>query len=419
MKTFPPAKIRNVALVGHGGSGKTSLAEALLWCSGTTARLGRVDDGSSTCDFEPEEVRRRLSVSMAVAPFEHRGHKVNLLDTPGYADFAHEVTTALSVADMAVFVISAVDGVEVGTESAWAQAAALGLPRMIFINKLDRERADFQATLESLRESFGAGVAPLELPIGSEGDLRGVADLLSDAAFLYERGSDGRAQVRQAEVPDDMGPLEHQVREALVEGIVVADDALMERYLEGDVPLAKELEDTMAKGVAQASVFPVVCGSATGLVAIDRLADFLCELGPSPLDRRAVMVSGGDATHPVAADPSGQPLARVFRTIADPYVGKISVLQVLSGTLRPDVVLTSSRTHAEERLHSLFNLRGKEQDAAVEAPAGDIVAVARLGDVATGDTLAPKGAPVWAPSPVPPTPLLSVAIRPRSKGDED
>jgi elongation factor G len=209
------------------------------------------------------------------------------------------------------------------------------------------------------------------------------------------------------------------VHDNLVEGIVVADDDLMVRYLDGDTPDPKELEDTLAKGVASAQVFPVVCGSATKLVAIDRLADFICEIGPSPLDRAGVTVTAGDKAQEVAADPAGQPLAYVFKTLADPYVGKVSFFKVLSGTIKPDTVLTNPRSHSDEKLHSLFTMRGKEQDTVPEVPAGDIAAVAKLGDTSTGDTLAPKGMPVLVPPPDPTVPLLSVAIVPKSKGDED
>jgi elongation factor G len=415
VKSFPAAKIRNVALVGHGGAGKTSLAEALLFCAGAINRMGRVEDGTTTTDFDPEEVRRHLSLSLALAPFEHDGFKINLLDAPGYADFVGDMATALRVADLAVIVVSAVEGVEVQTEVAWRIAAEAGLPRMFFVNKLDRERASFDRTLEQLRERFGAGVAPLELPIGEEASFRGIADLLTDTAVLY----DGGPRPTIAEIPDDMAEREHQVRDNLVEGIVVADDDLTERYLEGDAIDAKELEHTLAKGVAEASVFPVACGSATKLIGIDRLAQLIVDVGPSPLDRPPVTVEAAGATSEVRPDPSGQPLAVVYRTLADPYVGKVSFLKVLSGTIRPDSILTNPRTHNDERLHNLFTMRGKEQDTLSELPAGDIGAVAKLSDTATGDTLAPKGTPVLVPRPEPLTPVLTVAIRPRSKGDED
>ncbi len=414
MKSFPPAQIRNVALVGHGGAGKTSLAEALLFCTGAINRQGRVEDGNTTTDFDPEEVKRGISLALSLAPFEFAGHKVNLLDAPGYADFVTELQTALDVADLAVIVVSAVEGVEVQTEVAWRLAAERGLPRMFFINKLDRERASFERTLDQLRERFGAGVAPLELPIGEESSFRGIADLLTDSAVFYEGG-----KAVKGEIPDDMTEREHEVRDNLVEGIVVADDDLTERYLEGDPISAAELEKALAQGVADASVFPVTCGSATRMIGIDRLAELICEVGPSPLDRPPVMVDAGDGTAEVTPDPAGQPLALVYRTIADPYVGKVSFLKVLSGTIRPDVVLTNPRSHSDERLHGLFTMRGKEQVQIDYLPAGDLGAVSKLSDTATGDTLAPKGTPVTVPAGDPPVPVLSIAILPKSKGDED
>jgi len=416
VKSFPPTKVRNVALVGHGGAGKTSLAEALLFCAGAINRLGRVDDGTTVTDFDPEEVRRHISLFLALAPFEHDGHKVNLLDTPGYADFVGDVHAALRVADLAVVVVSAVEGVEVQTEVAWRMAAEMGLPRMFFVNKLDRERASFDRTLAQLRDQFGAGVAPLELPIGEEAGYRGVIDLLNDTAFVY----DGQqSKPTEAPIPPEMAEREHQVHDNLVEGIVVADDDLTERYLEGDTISPKELEETLAKGVAEATVFPVVCGSATRLIGIDRLADLICELGPAAAQRPPVKVRAGDSEAEIAADPSGQPLAMVYRTVADPYVGKVSFIKVLSGTIRPDSHLINSRTHTDERLHGLFTMRGKDQDPVTELVAGDIGAVSKLSATATGDTLAPRGTPVVVPADLPPPPALSVAIRPKSKGDED
>ncbi len=416
MKSFPPAKIRNVALVGHGGAGKTSLAESLLFCAGAISRHGRVEDGNTTTDFDPEEVRRGISLSLALAPFEYDGHKINLLDTPGYADFVTDVHAALRVADLAVLVVSAVEGPEVGTDIAWKIAADAGLPRMFFINKLDRERASFQRTIDELRDRYGAGVAPLELPVGEEAGFRGVADLLADTAYLYD-GSSGKGA--QGPVPAEVQAQAAEIREKLVESIVEADDALMERYLADEPIEPKELRQALAKGVVDGSVFPVAAGSATKMIAVDRLAALLTELGPSPLDRPPVVVVAAGSTQEVKMDPAGQPLALVYRTIADPYVGKVSFFKALSGTIRPDVQLTNPRTHSDERLHALFTMRGKEQDQVPEVPAGDIGAVAKLSDTSTGDTLSPKGTPVLIPPIEPPTPVLSVAIKPKSKGDED
>ena len=413
MQSFPSDKVRNVALVGHGGAGKTTLVEALLHRTGTINRLGRVEDGSTVSDHDPEEQRRGISLSLAVAPFEWKGHKVNLIDTPGYADFLGDVRAALRVVDLAVFVVSAVDGVEVQTEAVWREATRLGVPRMIFINKLDRERASFERTLDQLRDRLGAGVAPLELPIGSEADFKGIADLLTDTAHIYEGG------VPHTEpIPDDMEELEHQVHDNLVEGIVVADDALLERYLEGDVPGLEELEHALTLGIETASVFPVVCGSATTEVGIDRLADLLVEIGPPPADR-PVTVRAGDTEVEVPADPDGKPLAMVFKTIADPFVGQLSLFKVLSGTIRNDDHLVNSRTGTDERLHGLFVVRGKEHEPVDALAAGDIGGVAKLSDTATGDTLAPKGQPVHVDTIDQPAPVLATAVVAKTQADDD
>ena len=414
MDAVSPDRIRNVALVGHGGAGKTTLAEALLFEAGAITRRGRVEDGNTVCDREPEEQAHRLSLSLAVAPFTWKGHKVNLIDTPGYADFVGDVSAALRVVDLAVFVVSAVEGVEVQTEAVWKLAAALGVPRMVFVNKLDRERASFPRVLDQLRDRFGAGIAPLELPIGEEAAFRGVADLLTDTAFTYADGT-----VTQGEIPDEMEAQEHEVHDNLVEGIVVADDALLERYLEGDIPSFEELEHTLAHGVAAAQVFPVVCGSAAADVAIDRLADFICEIGPAPQDRPPVVVNAGDGTAEIAPDPGANPLAFVFKTVADPYVGRISLLKVLSGTIRQDDHLYNPRTHTDERLHSLLSIRGREQEPVSEVIAGDLLAVAKLSNTETSDTLAPKGLPVTVPAIEQPTPVLAVAISAKTQADED
>jgi len=393
MKGYPPDRVRNVALVGHGGSGKTTLAEALLHHTGVVTRMGRVEDGTTVCDTEPEELKRGLSLSLAVAPIERDGFKINLIDTPGYLDFVADVHAALRVADLAVFVVSAVEGVEVGTETAWKLASELGVPRMIFVNKLDRERASFERTLDQLRDTFGAGIAPLELPIGAEGSFRGVADLLTDRAFLYHDGT-----VTEADVPDDMEALEHQVHDNLVEGIVVADDALMERYLEGDSPTFAELEHVLADGVAAATVFPVVCGSATLGVGVDRLEQYICEIGPAP-----------------SAAPDGPPAALVFKTIADPYVGRISLFKVLSGRITTDAHLPNARTGADERLHSLFVVRGKDHVDVTEVGPGDIAAVAKLSATLTGDVL---GTAEVEPLD-PPQPTFTLAVKARTQADDD
>jgi elongation factor G len=395
-KTFPTEKIRNIALVGHGGAGKTSLAEALLFRAGVIARLGRVEDGGTVTDFDPEEARRRISVSLAMAPFEHDGHKVNVIDTPGYADFLSDVGAALRAADLAVFVVSAVEGVEVQTEAIWRLCDELALPRCVFVNKLDRERASFSRTLDQLKEKFGQGIAPLELPIGDEGDFRGVVDLLDDHAVLYTDGTP-----TEGTIPPEMEMEEHSVHDALVEGIVIGDDDLMERYLADEAIPYPELAHALADGVATGTVFPVLCGSATKLIGVDRLAAFVCEEGPGP--------SAGD----------GAPVALVFKTIVDPYVGHVNLFKVLQGTVKTDATLVNGRTMHEEKLHSLSLMRGKEQEPVPEVPPGDIAAVAKLGGTTTGDVLGARGADLAVAPFAPPAPVLAVAIRAKSKGDED
>jgi len=398
VSTVPTAKIRNVALVGHGGAGKTTLAEALLFVSGAITRMGRVEDANTVCDFDPEEQKRKISVSLTLAPLDWDGHKINVIDTPGYADFVGDVAAALRAADLAVFVVSAVEGVEVQTEAAWRLAEDEGIPRALFVNKLDRERASFSRTLDDLKARFGAGVAPLELPIGEEGEFRGVVDLLTDEAVTYA-GTDGKGTT--GPVPDDMATEEHSVHDALVEGIVVADDDLMERYLAEEQISVAELEQALAKGIAEASVFPVLCGSATKLVGIDRLAHFVVEEGPAP------RVTDGPAA------------AFVFKTIVDPYVGRVNLFKVLQGTVKTDDHLVNGRTMTDERLHQLSTMRGKEQEPVKEVPAGDIAAVAKLADTSTGDVLGTRGAEIEVAALHAPEPTLATAIKARSKGDED
>ncbi len=414
MKVFPPEKIRNVALVGHSGSGKTTLAEALLFRAGAIDRIGTVEAGTTVTDYDPEEHERGTTITMALAPFEWQGHKINLIDTPGYADYAGELHAALRVTDLAIFVIDAVEGVEVQTEYAWRIAERLNTPRMVFINKLDKERASFEKTLAQIRDRFGAGIAPIELPIGKEESFHGVADLFRDKAYVYDSGS-----AQTTDMPEEMADREHEVHDNLVEGIVVGDDALLERYLEGDMPSVQELEHVMADGVASGKVFPVVCGSATGPIAVDRLADFIVELAPAPADRPPAMVTVGDQEIPIEKDPNGEPLAFVFKTLADPYVGQISLLKVLSGTLKPETHLTSGRSGQDERLAKIATMFGSETTLVAAAPAGDIIAVAKLIDTKTGDTLAPKDQPVTAAPIDFPEPVLATALVAKTQSDDD
>lgn len=414
MQPFPSQMIRNVALVGHQGAGKTTLAEALLHVSGTISRRGRVEDGSTTCDWSPEEQKRHTTLSLALAPLVWQQHKINLIDTPGYAEFGGEVDAALGVADLAVFVVSAVEGPEIGTVSIWERAAQIGIPRMIFVNKLDRDRASFEDCVESLRSAFGPGIAPIELPLSTEGPGLTIVDLLRDEAFTY---TDGKAV--PCSIPEAEALHEHEVHDQLVEGIVVGDDEVLERYLDGIAPTFEQLEGTLAKGVLAASVFPVVCGSAFEEIGVDRLADFICELGPSPLDRPRTRIRAGEDVLEIPPQPDSEPLAHVFKTISDPYVGRISLLKVDAGSLRMDDHLINSRTGDEERLHGLVTVRGREHEPADQVSMGDIAAVTKLASTSTGDTLASKGKPVEVIHTPPLEPVYAAAVVPTSQADDD
>ncbi|MEY2444877.1 MAG: elongation factor [Ilumatobacteraceae bacterium] len=419
MEAIPTQRIRNVVLVGHNGCGKTTLVEALLHRAGVTTRVGRVEDGTAVTGTDPEEVKRGMSLSLGVAPFEWQAsdgerYKINLLDAPGYADFVGEEEAAMSIADLAIVVVSAVDGIEVGTELAWERCVANKIPRMVFVNKDDKPRANFHQVLAALQSKWGQGFAALELPLGEEESLHGVADVLSDQAFEYDR--DG--QHHSAPIPSDIADEEHRVHDELVEEIVSGDDDQLERYLSGDVPTAAELERTLAHEVLDRLEFPVLVGSALTGVGVDRLADFICEIGPAPSDR-PMLVTAGTEQIEVAADPKAPPLAYVFKTLADQFVGQVSLCKVVSGTISPDERLVASSSSAEERLHALFYMRGKEQMPCTKATAGDIIAVAKLTNTATGATLAPRNMPVRVIGYQPPAPVFGLALKPRTQTDDD
>jgi elongation factor G len=409
MNSYPTERIRNVVLFGHQGTGKTSLAEALLYASGGTNRIGRIEDGTTVLDFEPEEIKKTISVSLALAPVEWHGHKINILDAPGYADFIAEAQAAMRVADLGVMVVSAVEGVEVQHEILWKMADDLELPRLVFVNKVERERASFNRVLGELNEKLGGGFAPLELPLGEEHEFHGVIDVLTEKAFRYE---DGKAT--EEDMDEDLAHEAEKYHVQITESVAESDDALLERYLEGDTLSQDEVVKGVHAGLTAARVFPVVAGSATKLIGVDRLADMIVEEGPEPLERP---LPGTPAGGP---PPDGPVSAYVFKTVSDPYVGRISLFRVTSGSLHPDTHLHNVTQDTDERIGQLFTLRGKTQEHLPEVPTGDIAAVAKLGHTHSGDTLAEKGAAV---PPFPPLDkpyrTLAKAITPKTKGDED
>jgi len=412
VKSYPTESIRNIVLVGHGGAGKTSVAEALLFCSGATTRMGKVADGNTVTDFEEEEIRKGVSISTALAPIEWKDHKINILDAPGYADFIGEMRAAMQVADLAVFVVSGVEGLEVQTQAAWNFAEELGLPRVIFINKLDRENSSFRRTLEQLREAFGIGVAPLALPLGREHDFRGVISVIDAGAFSY----DDAGGVTEEPVPDDRKERLTEVRTSLLDSVAETNDELLERYLDGGELTREEIVGALHDGLAEATIFPVFVGAATKLIGLDRLVDAVVGAGPSPLDRPPVEGEDGEARE---AKPDAPLSALVFKTTTDPYVGRVSLFRVYSGVLRGEGTLHNASQKIDERVGHVFTMRGKNQAPMDEVVAGDFGAVAKLSHTVTGDTLADKSAPITIRAVAPPEPLLPKAIEPKTKGDED
>ena len=416
MKTYDTKDIRNVLLVGHGGAGKTTLLEAMLFAAGATTRMGRVEDGNTVSDFEAEEIKKGISVSLAMAPVEWNGVKINVLDTPGYADFVGDVRSAIRAVDAVLLIVSAVDGVEVQTEVVWELAAEAGLPRAIVINKLDRERASFERTLEELVGSFGTQVAPLELPLGEEHEFDGVADLLSRKAYRY--GAAPRAE--EGQWPDDISGKADPYREKLMEAVAESDDALIERYLEEGELAEEEVVHGVKRGFAEARIAPVLCAAAARPIGVDRVLQFIVDEFPAPSDRPPIAVATKDGEEQERPCDPDRPLAAyVFKTVSDPYVGHITMFRVFSGKVRPDSSVFNATKGTDERIGQLFTLQGKEHDTVSEVPAGDIGAVAKLSHTTTGDTFSTKDAPVTiAPSEMP-EPLLAFAISPKTKGDED
>jgi len=412
VKSYPTENIRNVVLVGHGGSGKTSLAEALLHRSGATTRMGKTTEGNTVTDFDEEEIRRGISVSTALAPIEWQGHKINILDTPGYADFVGEMRAAMRVADLAIFVVSGVEGIEVQTQVAWNYATELQLPRMIFVNKLDRENSSFRSTLEQLIDAFGKSIAPISLPLGREHDFKGLISVIDAAAFGY----DGSGQPSEEPVPEERRARLEEVRTNLLDSVAESDDDLLERYLEGTEPTRDDIIKALHEGIDDANMFPVLVGSATKLIGIDRLADVIVNAGPSPLDRPPIESDNGETRD---SKPDSPMSALVFKTMTDPYVGRVSFFRVYSGTVRGDMALHNATRKTDERVGHVFTMRGKNQEQLSEVVAGDIGAVAKLTHTTTGDTLADKSSPIEIPGIEPPEPLLPKAIAPKTKGDED
>src|SRR3954447_16624921 len=385
----PPDRIRNVALIGHRGAGKTSLCEAILFEAGVTNRLGKVEDGSTVADFEPDEQARQMSIDAAIASFEHDGRKLNLIDTPGDPSFIADTLGALRVVDAAVVVVNGVMGVEVNTERLWARADEAGLARLVFVNMLDRERADFFRTLGSLQSAFGNHVVATEIPIGSEHETRGIIDLIDMKAFEYS--GDGRGNSSEVGIPEELQMQAEEYHEKLMDEVAENSDELMERYLEGEEISHDETVAALKKGVTEGHLFPVTCGVATHNLGTNRLLEALVEDLPSPAMRGAVSaLDAEDEAVAVEPDESADLLAYVFKTTADPYTGRINMLRVYSGVLSSDSQAFNVTRKSKERIGQLAAPRGKETSTVDELGPGDIGAVAKLRETRAGDVLATK-----------------------------
>jgi elongation factor G len=408
------SKLRNVVLVGHSSSGKTSLAEAMLFNAGVTTRLGTIADGNTVSDFDPEEVRRRISVSTTILPLPWRDHQVNVLDTPGYVDFVGEVKGAVRAADGALFVVDAIAGPEVGTELAWGYADERELPRMVFVNKMDRENSSFQRTLEQLRQKFEARFIPIQLPIGAESKFKGVVDIVRMKAVITAQGTDG-------DVPAELKDEAEKYRQELMESAAESDDALIEKYLGGELLSDEEIWHGLKAGAKGGKIVPVVCGSATANLGVKSLLTALLELMPAPDEIGAVEATNPSTTakEKLKADPAGPLAVFVFKTMADPFVGKLTYFRVISGTFSSDSRVFNPRTSNEERVAQLYTVRGKEQKPTPRLSAGDLGAVAKLGDVRTTDTLCDKGHPFTLPGIAFPNPVYGVALTPKNQADLD
>ncbi|MGA3174370.1 MAG: elongation factor G [Syntrophorhabdales bacterium] len=420
MKKYETEIIRNLGMFSHGGEGKTSIVDAMLFLAGENTRLGRVDDGTSLMDYEPEEIERKATISSTLACFDWNKYKINMLDTPGDDNFIYDAKLCMRVVDGAVVVVSAVSGVRVQTEKVWEYANDFSVPVCFFINKMDRERADFGRTVEDLRKNFtDKNIVVLQLPIGSEDSFKGMIDLISMKAYIYKDDQSGNFE--RTDIPADLASEAAGYREKLVESAVEMDDEVMERYLNGDAIKDEEIEACLKGGIWGRKLAPVMVGAAAKNIGIQPLLDNLVRYFPNP-----VYVGKVEGIVPATGKPAerqmdaGAPFsAFVFKTITDPFAGKLTLFKVYSGELHPDSVVLNVNKDEKERIGQIFYLVGKKQKAAGFVSVGDIAAVAKLKEAATGDTLCDEKAPIAYPKVALPPPLISFSLHPKSKGDED
>ncbi|MGA9628090.1 MAG: elongation factor G [Bryobacteraceae bacterium] len=417
MKVYESKDIRNVGVVGHGDSGKTTLTAGLLFTAGASNRLLRVDEGNTITDFDEEEIQRKISISTAMAVAEWKKTKINLLDTPGYNIFINDTRAALVAADAALVLVDGVAGVEVQTEKVWQFAADYKLPRVVVINKLDRERSDFERALESVQETFGRAAVPIQIPIGAERDFTGVVDLVRMKAYTYAADGDGKG--KEGDIPADLAAAAQKAHEALVEMVAEGNDALMEEFFDKGTLAPGQIAEGLKQGLREMRIFPVLCASALHNVASDLILNFIVENLPAPVEREPIpaTVNGVEATRKIAEN--DQPSLYVFKTTADPFAGRITFFKVMTGVVKNDANLQNVTRGTAERLAHISSPMGKTLQPVTDLHAGDIGAVAKLKDTLTGDTLADKGLNITYPPVKLPEPSIAFAIEAKSRNDED
>jgi len=420
MKRVEPTHIRNIGTFGHGGEGKTSLVEAILFDTGENTRLGRVDDGSSLMDFEPEEINRKITISSAISHFEWNKHQFHVIDTPGYANFIAEAKASMRIVDGAVIVIGGNSEVKVHTETVWGYANEFQTPRILYVSKMDMERADYFKVVEEVKKAFPSQPAvAVQLPIGGEGSFKGVVDLIQRKAYYYREDGSGKFEVK--DVPSDMKEEVERLREKLVEAVVEMDDQLMEKYLESGEVSTEEVIQCLRKGTIERRLVPAVCGSSTRNIGIQPLLDIAITCFPSPLEKGSVQGKNVKTGEVETREPKEDApfSAFIFKTIADPFAGKLNLFRVYSGSVNADSTLYNSKKDVRERIGQIFLLEGKKQKPIGFAGVGDIVAVAKLKETTTGDTFSDEKKPIIFEETKLPLPMISYALTPKSKGDEE
>ena len=419
MGKFDTTKIRNLGIVGQGDAGKTSLTEAMLFNAGMTDRLGKVDDGTSNMDFEPEEIKRHITIGSSLHHCEWDGHGLHIVDTPGYTNFLHDTRNCLRILGGAVLLVSAVDGVKAQTNTLWKWMDEFEVPRIAFINKLDRERSDYLKAIDDLEKSLGTRPVPVNMPIGSEDNFKGIIDLIAMKARIFQ--FDEKGTYKEEEIPAEYQEEAERLRLMMVEAAAEGDDELMEKYLETESLTNEEVFRGLREGTLTGVFTPVLCGSATSNIGVRQLLDYITVCLPSPIDKGTQIGTNPKTGDEEKREPSPQEpfSAMVFKTISDPYAGKLTLFRIYSGTLKPDTVVMNPNKECTERIAAIYEMEGKKQHSVTEAEAGDIIAVAKLKETATGDTLCDGAKPILYESPMALKPVISFALAAKSKGDED